>query len=265
VWLVIEKVKMPWVMRNQYFEKYRIELEKISERVASILGENFLGFYVAGSIVTDAWDPQKSDIDFFVITKRPLGEEENTRIRELHEELSATDLGKKLEGDYVDLDLLRRKSFDRLTGSVKDGKFTPNFPCQISADNILCLVQYGKCIQGTPIEELSLEVNESELKDAVKSMLVEDREEVDKVNDFETLYYLLTDSLRCIYTLETSNLPTKRTAIEHSRNLLGEGLYRDITQFVDDGKEFQIDKTVLKRIMDYGLLRDKSLSSRVNE
>ena len=245
-------------MRNQYLEKYKIELEKISERVASILGENFLGFYVAGSIVMDAWDPQKSDIDFFVITKKPLREDENIKVEALHKQLSQTEPGKKLEGDYVDIDLLQRRSFDRLTGSVKDGKFTPDFPCQISADNILCLVQYGKCVRGTPIEELSLRVSKGDLKDAVRSMLVEDKEEIDKVNDFETLYYLLINSLRCIYALETGNLPIKRTAVEHSKKLLDEGLYQDITQFMDGGKKFKIDKAVLKRIMDYGLSRDNS-------
>lgn len=236
------------------FEKYEVKLKEVSNEISKILRDNFIGFYISGSSTMGVWDPQKSDIDFMVITKNPLNEKESADIKKLHETLAESDLGKKLEGDYVDLELLQQKTFEKITHSVKNGEFTTYVPCPISADNILCLIQYGRCIQGEPIEKLSLSVTDAELSGAVYSMLIEDIQEIDETDDFQTLYYILINSLRCIYTLATKRLPTKQDAIEYNKNLAGNDLYQNIMD-IQNGKtsEFKIDKDKLKSIIDYGL------------
>lgn len=54
-----------------------IELTKIADAISKALRDNFLGFYVMGSFVIGNWNPQKSDIDFIVITRKPLNKEES--------------------------------------------------------------------------------------------------------------------------------------------------------------------------------------------
>jgi hypothetical protein len=172
----------------------------------------------------------------------------------MHKALSKTDLGKKLDGAYTYLEQLQQKRFEERTGSVEDHRFIADCPCHLSADNILCLLEYGKCIQGVPIKELGLSVSREELFQAAYDMLLEDFEELDKKEDFQTLYDLLVDMLRCIYTLETGRLPTKPRAIEHCGNLIGRDLYENIKALrKGEIEQFRIDKNSLKRIAAYGL------------
>lgn len=217
-----------------------------------------MGFYVVGSFVMGDWDPEKSDIDFVVVTRKPLNKRESLEIGKLHQALSKSDLGKKLDGTYTYLEQLQQKRFEERTGSVEDHEFKADCPCHLSADNILCLLEYGKCIQGVPIEELSLSVSDEELSQAAYDMLLEDIAEIDTKEDFQTLYYILIDMRRCIYTLETGKLPTKPRAIEYCRSLVGRDLYENI-KALRDGRidEFRIEKSNLKRIASYGISKKK--------
>ena len=231
-----------------------IELAKISNAVSRVLKDNFIGFYVMGSFVMGDWDPERSDIDFIVVTKRGLSKDEGVRIGKLHDRLLKSDVGGKLDGAYTYLQQLQQKRFNEKTGSFENHKFIPDSPCHLSSDNVLCLLQYGKCIMGKPIVELSLSVSDEELAQAARDMLIEDADEIDKKNDFETLYYVLIDMLRCIYTLETKTLPTKPKAVEHCRQLLGKELCQKIKKTQNGSlKEFKIDKNRLKLVATYGL------------
>ena len=233
---------------------YVIELTKIAGAVSKALRDNFLGFYIMGSFVMGDWDPQKSDIDFIVVTRKALNKEESIQISKLHQTLSKSDVGKRLDGAYMYLQHLQEKSFEEKTGSVENHEFIADSPCHLSADNVLCLLQYGKCVLGKPIKELSLSVSDEELAQAARDMLIEDADEIDKKQDFQTLYDMLIDMLRCIYTLETKKLPTKPGAVEHCRRLLGRALYNNIKALQNGNvKEFAIDRSKLKLIVAHGL------------
>ena len=238
---------------------YMIELTVIAEAISKALKDNFLGFYIMGSFVMGDWDPQKSDIDFIVVTRKPLNKEESIQIGKLHQTLSKSDVGKKLDGAYTYLQQLQEKRFEEKTGSVENHEFIADSPCHLSADNVLCLLQYGKCVLGKSVRKLSLSVSDEELVQAAQDMLIEDADEIDKKQDFQTLYDILIDMLRCIYTLETKKLPTKPKATEHYRRLLGRALYKNIKALQNgNAKEFAIDKTKLKLIAAYGLsLKDQ--------
>ena len=199
---------------------YESELKEIAGQISGILKRNFVGFYVMGSFVMGDWDPEKSDIDFIVATRKPLNKRESLEIGKLHQALSESDSGKKLDGAYTYLEQLRQKRFEERTGSVEDHESKADCPCHLSADNILCLLEYGKCIQGVPIKELELSVSEEELSRVAYDMLLENMAGIGRIEDFQTLYDILVDILRCIYTLKTGKLPTKPRAIEYCRDLV---------------------------------------------
>lgn len=234
--------------------KYIVGLRRTADSVSRVLGGNFLGFYIIGSFVMGDWNPEKSDIDFIVILRKPLNKKEAAEIGKLHLALSKSDLGKKLDGAYTYLEQLQQKRFEERTGSVENHEFKPDCPCHLSADNIVCLLQYGKCIRGMPIRELRLGVSDEELSQGERDMLREATEEIDKKEGFHALYDVLVNVLRCIYTLETKKLPTKPIAIEYCKDLLGKDLYGKV-KAVQDGKigKFSIDKEELKAIAAYGL------------
>ena len=172
-----------------------IGLGRIADAISKILKENFVGFYIIGSFVMGDWNPKKSDVDFIVVTRKPLNNKESVEIGKLHLALSKSDLGKKLDGAYAYLEQLQKKRFGEKTGTVENHEFKANYPCRLSADNILCLLRHGKCVQGMPIEELSLSVSDEELNQAVYDMLLEDTDEIDKEGSFQELYYILVDIL----------------------------------------------------------------------
>jgi predicted nucleotidyltransferase len=233
---------------------YMSELKRMAEHLTDILKANFVGLYIMGSFVMGDWNPETSDIDFIAVTMKPLNKKESLEIGKMHKALAKTDLGKKLDGAYTYLEQLQQKRFEERTGSFEDHEFKPDCPCHLSVDNILCLLQSGKCIEGVPIRELGLSVSEEELSQATHDMLFEDIKEVDKKDDFQTLYDILIDMLRCIFTLETGKLPTKPRAIEHCRNLVGKNLYENIKAFREGRiEEFAIEKNDLNRIASYGL------------
>ena len=243
---------------------YISELKRVARDLSGILKGNFVGFYVMGSFVMGDWDPKSSDIDFITVTKQSLNERESLEIGKMHHALSKSDLGKKLDGVYTYLEQLQQKRFEERTGQVvshpleeesfPDHEFKADCPCHWTADNVLCLLEYGKCVLGVPIKELGLSVSHEELFQASYGMLLEDIGEIDKKEDFPFLYHILIDMLRCIYTLETGKLPTKSRAIEHCRSLVGKNLYGNIKAF-REGKieEFTIEKSDLNRIASYGL------------
>ncbi len=230
------------------------ELQKLGQRIALLLQSNFIGFYVMGSFTMGAWNPQSSDLDFLVVLKHPTSPDEDAALQALHAELAQSDFGKRLEGEYIDLETLRQKNFNTPIGTVLDGGYVPNYPGRLSADNILCLIQYGQCITGKPIEQLSLHVTAQELSEAVYEMLQEDSEELATATDTQAVAHLLIDSLRCIYTLRTGQLPTKQKAVAFNRDLLSERLFTTLTEFLEGRlPQTPISQAEVPSILAYGL------------
>ena len=58
----------------------RILLEEITHRYQRILGQNFLGLYVHGSIAFGCFSWEKSDIDFLVVVATPLSLSEKEKL-----------------------------------------------------------------------------------------------------------------------------------------------------------------------------------------
>ncbi len=231
-----------------------LELVKIANEISTILTNNFVGFYVFGSFANGSWNANTSDIDYFVVLNKPLNDVENKNLEVFHNKILVTELGQKLEGDYVDLKLLQNKEFFRLIGCVKKGIFLQEYPCPISADNILSLIEDGKKILGKEIKELKLSVSAKELLMAEINMLEEDLVEIDFADDFSSLLAILINALRCIYVLRTHKLPTKRLAVEYNKDIVSAELYENILKYLNgEIDNFSIDKTILRKLIEYGL------------
>jgi predicted nucleotidyltransferase len=85
-------------------------LGRLDGGARAVLGRQFAGLYLYGSLATGGFDPATSDIDFLVVTEGALDEAAVDALREMHEELSR-DGGKwaaKLEGAYVARAALRK-------------------------------------------------------------------------------------------------------------------------------------------------------------
>ena len=237
-----------------YLSSVELTLQEIAGQIRSAIGDNLIGFYVFGSIVKDSWNAETSDIDFLVVTKEIMNPNQIVELKKIHSYISNDSIGRKLEGEYIDLINLKAKNFEIITPTVKDGLFYEDESCQLSVDNIKDLIENGHVILGEPVNSLNISVSDKEFKEAVYKMLFEDKGEIDTAENFHERYYLLINALRCIYVLRTGKLPTKITAVENARDILGNELFCAVTSYQKDkSKVFEISDAVLKKIYSRGL------------
>jgi predicted nucleotidyltransferase len=84
-------------------------LAELYSGARAVLGDNFTGMYLDGSIARGAFDVA-SDIDFVIVTEVDVPGETLDALQTLHERLALLDpvWGKKLEGSYISRAGLRR-------------------------------------------------------------------------------------------------------------------------------------------------------------
>jgi predicted nucleotidyltransferase len=101
-------------------------LEQLLSHARDVLGYQFAGMYLYGSLATGDFDPATSDIDFVVATHGELSGEIVAALEAMHAEIAQREpkWGPKLEGAYIPLEALRRH--DAATGEypcVNEGAF----------------------------------------------------------------------------------------------------------------------------------------------
>ncbi len=88
-------------------------LNRLLEGTTATLGDQFVGFYLHGSLALGDFDPARSDVDFLVVTDGPLPAERVKGLEAMHARIAASDLAWRTnyEGSYIPRQALRR--FDR--------------------------------------------------------------------------------------------------------------------------------------------------------
>lgn len=85
-------------------------LDALLSAIQEVLGERFLGLYIHGSLANGDFIPQRSDIDFLVVTENELPDELLSALTAMHARLASSGLkwATKLEGSYIPRDALHR-------------------------------------------------------------------------------------------------------------------------------------------------------------
>ncbi len=88
----------------------RAVLDKLLTAVPPILGPQFIGLYLYGSLALGDFNPNRSDIDFLVVTAGELSDEMVSDLAAMHARIAASDSrwALELEGAYIPLPALRR-------------------------------------------------------------------------------------------------------------------------------------------------------------
>ncbi len=125
------------------YEEVNTVLLDLSTRIRKILGSQFVGLYLYGSLALGDFDPQTSDIDYLVVTQLELSPELIPALKAMHEEYdrSGSPWAGKVEAAYIPLAglnmrLRRPRSIPRLkrarSFSWHPGKLAGHFsvlPC----------------------------------------------------------------------------------------------------------------------------------------
>jgi hypothetical protein len=80
------------------------------EGAKSILGDEFVGMYLYGSLATGEFSPDRSDIDFVVVTARELSDAHLSALRQLHDGFASSDSpwAIEIDGSYIPLHAAHR-------------------------------------------------------------------------------------------------------------------------------------------------------------
>jgi hypothetical protein len=78
-------------------------------RLRALFGEHFLGLYLMGSLVVGDFDPDHSDIDFFVVIKTEINDKHFKKLDEIHKSFAASSSpwANKIEVVYVPISVFR--------------------------------------------------------------------------------------------------------------------------------------------------------------
>lgn len=85
-------------------------LHILLSNVQAVLGDEFVGMYVYGSLASGDFNPERSDVDFLVVTKSKLPEAMLPNLAAMHDRIASIGLkwATKLEGSYIPKSSLRR-------------------------------------------------------------------------------------------------------------------------------------------------------------
>lgn len=150
-------------------------LHRLLTEVQTVLGDNFFGMYLYGSLASGDFDEHSSDVDFVVVTRAEIDEDVVAKLRAVHEGLWAKG-GKwaaKLEGAYLPLAVLRRHDpNDVARPFVNEGEFKVE---QFGSDWIIqryILREYGAVVAGPSLKEWIDPVTPDDLRGAVAGVLL---------------------------------------------------------------------------------------------
>ncbi|MFH1523651.1 MAG: aminoglycoside adenylyltransferase domain-containing protein [Chloroflexota bacterium] len=197
--------------------------------VQEILGDQFVGLYLHGSLAYGDFDPQTSDIDFLVVTESNLAAEIFANLREMHAQLFNSGLAwsQKIEGAYTPKDILRRHdtTHSPLPWLGVDGHFALE---RLGSDWTIqrwILRERGVVVTGPPPKPMIDPVSAEDLRNAVHTNLCDwwtpplPSSERFQNDDYQ-VYAILT-MCRSLYVLESGRIASKPEAAKWAMGVLG--------------------------------------------
>lgn len=204
-------------------------LNTVLSSVKEILGEQFVGMYLYGSLSSGDFNPETSDIDFLVVTEDILPEKIISELEDMHNRAWATSLKRagQLEGSYVHRALIRRHDPNGAPcPTVNEGKF---FVDQRGSDWIIqrhVVREYGVIVEGPDPKTLIDFVSPDDIRGAVMGILhewwfpmLEDPSWLRDNDDHYRSFAIIT-MCRVLHALEHGTIVSKPKSVQWARTKL---------------------------------------------
>jgi hypothetical protein len=203
-------------------------LHRLLAEVQAALGEHLVGLYLHGSLASGDFDPQRSDIDFVVITDEALPDALIPALEALHSRLLGSGLSwaAKLEGTYFPQQVLRHYTpSDALYPSVNEARFYLGGHGSDWVIQSHILREHGIVLAGPNPRDLIDPVAPDDLQRAMGSLLHEwwapMLNDAARLGSSEYQAYAILTMCRALYTLETGAVASKPVAARWAQAALG--------------------------------------------
>ncbi len=196
-----------------------------------ILGKQFIGMYLYGSLSSGDFNPESSDIDFLFVTKDSLSDEIIAKLEAMHKQTWATSMKRagKLEGAYVPKDLIRKHDpHGAPCPTVNEGQF---YTAALGSDWIIqrhVVREYGVIIEGPDPKTLIDFVAPEQIRESVTGVLHKwwfpMLDDPSWLRDHEAGYrsFAVFTMCRVLHALETGTITSKPKAAQWAKTKLDE-------------------------------------------
>jgi hypothetical protein len=203
-------------------------LHLLLARVQAALGDHFVGMYLHGSLASGDFDPQRSDIDFVVVTADALPDALIPALAALHARLidSRLSWAAKLEGTYFPQQALRHYApSDALFPSLNEGSFYMGGHGSDWVIQSHILREHGIVLAGPAPRSLIDPVAPDDLRRATRELLREwwapMLHDSTRLQSAEYQAYAVLTMCRALYTLATGAVASKPVAARWAQAALG--------------------------------------------
>jgi predicted nucleotidyltransferase len=206
-----------------------VVLRELLPRIRAALGENFVGLYLFGSLVTGDFDPSRSDVDVLVVTNAEVDTEQFAALQAIHQHLAASDSAwaTEVEAYYLTWAALRRDepSFgDHLKVNRGGGVLEPLHRDAGWLVQGHILREYGVPLAGPDPKTLVEPVRPNDLRQATAKGTTEWLESLlgnaDELRRPGFHVYVVLTLCRVLYTLANDAVASKQVAGRWARTTL---------------------------------------------
>ena len=204
-------------------------LQVFLTQVQTVLGGQFIGLYLYGSLASGDFVPARSDIDFLVVTAGELAAGLISALEAMHARLWATGVkwAHKLEGSYITQAALRHYNpEDGPFPCVNEGKF---YLARHESDWVLqrhILRESGVAVAGPDIRPLIDPVSPVDICAAVRGYLREWWQPMlrntERLQSREYQAYATLSMCRALYTLQHTRVASKTDSARWAQRTFGE-------------------------------------------
>ncbi|MFZ5824526.1 MAG: aminoglycoside adenylyltransferase domain-containing protein [Bacillota bacterium] len=185
--------------------------------------------YLHGSLATGGFDPDRSDVDFLVVTTGHLSAERLAALERLHRCIAAGELiwRTQYEGSFIPVAALRRHDpSDSVFPAVRvDSSFGLDYHGSDWVIQRHLIREKGICLAGPPATALIDPVSADDLKRAVRGVLQEwwapQLRDPVRLRRSEYQAYAVLTMCRALYTLELGHVASKPEAARWAKQGLG--------------------------------------------
>lgn len=180
-------------------------LNSLVAGLSSVLQDNLVGIYLYGSLVTEDFDAQVSDLDLVAVTNRGLDDASFHSLNELHQQviLRYPEWNDRLELAYVSLDALKTfRSKQSRIAIISPGE--PFHQLDAGYDWLISwymLRETGIALRGPDIASLIDPMEPAHYIEAVQSHIEAYRNSVKSANSKSNLSYIVLTVSRGLYTV----------------------------------------------------------------
>jgi hypothetical protein len=193
-----------------------VVLGALLSSVQDTLGDYFVGLYLYGSLASGDFDPQRSDIDFVIVTTTELPEELISALEKMHARLAASGLkwAAKLEGTYIPQNALCRYCPDAAPcPCLNEGRF---YQARHESDWVIqryILREKGVAVAGPAVRPMIDPVQPDDIRHGVRGILrgwwVPMVDHPNWLRDSEYQAYAVLTMCRALYTLHYGTIASK--------------------------------------------------------